>query len=690
MKISAFDYDNVNTYEIANFYFDITNPDQDALMQFSSPPLLFQEKLWGKRIEFELPSVYAISDQREDGNAVPNSINSNLTNGKGLSNVSPIFIDFYLIQTQNIINGVKTYKMAPPVQFSLQFSLPITPDFQNLGVRIDPSEQGDYFEIYGIFNDNIVEFKQFIDDSFLGGKRYYVEYVVTTYEENIKGRTQVYTVDGEFNVPIEYRPIIKSSTTTAIIEVQMNVINQVDDSQIVRRASYGMLPDEVSKYALNLSKINVDNIIKPKIYNLKNLIQATDASLFGAGSARNALFGNTNFDNSFALPVGLRGGDGLGDVDTSGFEDTTGGFGAGAGGFGNGSGGFGAGSGLRVEQVRVPFPQFIEKHNIVAKSSTIKVGNDVFWGNGKIQILIYPYDNVLQFTIARDAKPGNNPVDNPTTVIPFDLNQNNEILLSFKNRNTTVESKLYLNNDNVNLSEGQVVFKIYQSQIPNIRKIYDSGINLFYIISKTNNSKDVIYSGTFEMWDAIENVNDLNDFADDRFGFDSTVADPNAIIDSAQQQETALVIRRRGTAENPGEGGAGGAGANGSGGAGANSDQIAALNGEINKKNAQINNSISKITGNGGGIARAKNTIRNYKNKPFSSAKQRDVILQRISNAYAMIEVLSAIDSNIASSEKAELDKLVDDFINARNKLIVDGKEVNNNSIDSRIKKWNW
>ena len=188
------------------------------------------------------------------------------------------------------------------------------------------------------------------------------------------------------------------------------------------------------------------------------------------------------------------------------------------------------------------------------------------------------------------------------------------------------------------------------------------------------------------MWDAIDNVNDLNDFADDKFGFDSTVADPNAIVDSAQQQETALVIRRRGTADNQGSTDANSNGPS----TGGNGEQIAALNSEINKKNTQINNSISKVTAKGGGVDRAKSTLKNYKNKPFTSSVQRDVILQRISNAYAMIEVLSAIDSNKSNSEKSELDKLVDDFIKARNKLISDGKEVANNKIDNRIKKWNW
>jgi acetamidase/formamidase len=85
-------------------------------------------------------------------------------------------------------------------------------------------------------------------------------------------KQQPITVTDNFNETIEYRPIIKYSTTTAIIDVEMRLIDAVDDSYIIRRASYGMLQDEVSKYSLRLMKINLSNAAKPKIYNIKNAI----------------------------------------------------------------------------------------------------------------------------------------------------------------------------------------------------------------------------------------------------------------------------------------------------------------------------------------------------------------------------------------------------------------------------------
>jgi hypothetical protein len=459
-----------------------------------------------------------------------------------------------------------------------------------------------------------------------------VEYVVTIFEENIKGKTQVFTVTSGFNSPIEFRPIIKTSTTTAIIDIQMNLIDQVDSSQIVRRASYGMLSDEVSKYSLNLSKINVDNINKLKIYNLKNTIASSD-SLFN--SAKNGLSGNTS--------------------------DTSSLFGS------------GAGSGIRIEQVKVPFPEFIEKKNIVAKSQTIKVNKDVYWGNGKLQIVIYPYDNVLQFTIAQDVSSTKSP-NNPDTVTPFNLNKNNEILLTFKSKTTTVETKLYLNNDNVDLVNGQVVFKVYQSQIPNIRKVYDSGINLFYIISKTSTSKDVIYSGTFEMWDATDNVIDLNGFADQSFEFDG--GDTNALLDNTTSQETALVVRQRG-GTNGGSGGVGKSTNNNTTNGGSNNDQVAALNQIIKNSEVKQNNATTTIeTSYSSGIDIVK-SLRNTK----LSLEQRDEVLKKISVSYASIDIGKSLDSSNFVAAKNELDIEVDKFINAQNSKY-------NAGFSEKIKSW--
>ena len=96
IRVYTFDSSNTITFDLSNFYFDMTNISHQSQLDYNSPPLLFQEKLWGKNISIEIPAISEVSSQLTDGIPKNNSINANLTNGLGLSITSPIFIDFYL------------------------------------------------------------------------------------------------------------------------------------------------------------------------------------------------------------------------------------------------------------------------------------------------------------------------------------------------------------------------------------------------------------------------------------------------------------------------------------------------------------------------------------------------------------------------------------------------------------------
>lgn len=482
VKVYVYDYNNQKTIDISNYYFDISDVNTSNDIDLSAPPILVQEKLWGKYIQLEIPSAYALSKQRTSGTTTANTINFNISNGTGISQTSPIFIEFRFIQGKTTINGVTTYIMNTPYNVSV----PIVPEFETLAVRIEESTNGDFFDIYGTFNGNIAEFKKFIDDSFLAGKRYYVEYVLTIYEENIKGRTKVYKVIDNFNQKIEERPIIRYSTTTAVIEVEMRLIDQVDNTQILRRASYGMLSDQLSKYSSNMMKINISGFKTPKIYNIKNGISGDFNTLGGGNNGNNLL--NT-----------LKGN-----------------------------------TGVQIQQIRVPYPIMIDKSNVVAKSENVRVGKTTYFGLGKLQILIMPFDNIINMTIASSIE--NNKIN------PLDLSQTSDVKLIFQNTQISVECLIYNEHGEVDLSQGLVVFKVYKKQIAEIRRVYDSGINTFYVVSTFDNNTSVVYSGTFIMYDSSANVNNLNQQTQQ---LQSTLDTPKIIDDQNTTKETAIVTRRK-------------------------------------------------------------------------------------------------------------------------------------------------
>ena len=535
IRVYGLDESNTNPFEISNFYFDMTNVSQQYLLNYSAPPLLFQEKLWGKNIKIEIPSINELAAQKVNGLPKNDSINSNLSNGIGLSITAPIFIDFYFIDGIQKVNGITSYILAGKVTTTI----PQAPEFERLALMVQHSTEGDFFEIYGTYNDNIAEFKKFIDDSVKMGHRYYVQYNITTYEQNIRGKTTTVTVHDGFNESIEYRPIIKFSTTTAIIDVEMRLIDSVDDSYILRRASYGMLQDEVSKYSTNMLKINLVNASKPKVYNVKNAI---DASLLGVTNAMGRTTkprgrvtkassgagfnvgiavnkGDLGSGNAFGAGIGANGGAGFG--------------GNGSGNGGNGGNGLGNGQ-VKIETVKVPYPVLIDRANIIGKSDNSIFNNNVFYGNAKMQIKIYPYDNIIKFIIASG---------DPLKPDYLDMTGLGEIKMTFRNDNTTEEFSLLTESTDINLKLGQVVFKVPQSKVISVKRIYESGVNLFYIIASSQGNVSVVYTGLFQIFDNLANVSTLNR---------DSVAEgnkPSINQDPKLPKDTAVVTRKLITGE---------------------------------------------------------------------------------------------------------------------------------------------
>ncbi len=487
MRVYAYDSLNSVTYDLSNFYFDMTDINQTNLLNFTSPPLLFQEKLWGKNISFDIPSLNYISSQLTNRLPKEDSINYNLTDGNGLSTTSPIFIDFHFIDNIQTINTVQSYLLGS----NLTTTIPQTPEYEKLGLVIEHSKNGDFFEIYGTYNDTISGFKKFIDDSVSIGRDYYVQYNITLYEQNIRGKTLTVTVTDGFNETIEYRPIIKYSTTTAIIDVEMRLIDNVDNSYILRRASYGILQDELSKYSLNMMKLNVSNVSKPKIYNLKNSVSSS--LIGGLSNTGGSLVINNNQNVN------------------------------------NNNNNISSQNGVVIETVKVPYYVLVDRFNIMAKSENALINTKTFFGFGKIQILLYPFDNIIKFSIANGT---------PSKPEYFNMTGISEIKLVMKNDKNQFEFPLFTESGDIDLTIGQIVFKMPLNRFNDVKKIYDSGVNLFYIVGTSQSTTSVIYTGLFKIYDNTTNVKALNDQAN------ASVGNSSIILDPVQSKETVTVTKR--------------------------------------------------------------------------------------------------------------------------------------------------
>jgi hypothetical protein len=274
-----------------------------------------------------------------------------------------------------------------------------------------------------------------------------------------------------------------------------------------------MLQDEVAKYALKLIKINLDKASKPKIYNIKNAI---DPSLVGlsnsmgslklkqrppmpaqqiSASSAGSILGNSTNISEVSQTLNQLG---TSPINTGGLVSNAPTNVSSAGGTNNITPGSG---GVVIETVQVPFPVLVDRYEIIAKSENALFNSKTFFGMGKIQILLYPFDNVVRFSIASGLS---------TSPAYFDLSRFDQIRLTFKSDKTEVSFPLYIEAGVVDLKGGQCVFKVTQNKFQDIKKIYDSGINIFYITGTSKSNTSVIYTGLFKIFDNKVNVSELN------------------------------------------------------------------------------------------------------------------------------------------------------------------------------------
>jgi hypothetical protein len=267
LKMFSYGYYNKEIYELSNIFFDSTLTTSSGLTNLAIP-FMYDEQQWGKYYEFKIPSVDYLSNQRNissTGNTVwENSINDNLTLGEGLSQTSPIFVDFSYLNSKETVLG-STYYYASE---SYRTSFPKSPEYNTLAVNITESTEGDFFEIYGMYAGSRENLDNFIREMENKGRSIRIEYDIYLYEENLQTNLQTVSVTNDYTKKIYYRPILTISNTTAAIKVIMRVIDLVDMSTISRTSTIG-LNNNIQKYGKKLLSLNVQNLNKLKIYNAK-------------------------------------------------------------------------------------------------------------------------------------------------------------------------------------------------------------------------------------------------------------------------------------------------------------------------------------------------------------------------------------------------------------------------------------
>ena len=127
----------------------------------------------------------------------------------------------------------------------------------------------------------------------------------------------------------------------------------------------------------------------------------------------------------------------------------------------------------------------------------------------------------------------------------LDLSGFTEVKMVIKNDANSYDFPLLTESGEIDLKMGQVVFKIPESKFLNVKKIYDSGVNLFYIIGSNGTNNNVIYTGLFRIYDSIDNIDKAFEYFYNRFLILQHSTTPKLKIGVKRINETEAAIKNQ-------------------------------------------------------------------------------------------------------------------------------------------------
>jgi len=244
-------------------------------IEFNSTPLFLGDRLYDRYIDVKIPSFYTVQQDFWNSPTATNTIGYNYTfNNVGFQQNSQITAHLFEIDATETLNG--NLYLYTGNSYNAVFNS--ADNYSQLGLVINEDEFNDYIEYYPTWNGAFLEV--YINDLNSVGGDWVVINQIELYEQIGTGqlRTANMTMlqDGNFDQPMIYRPVIMNSSLafSYTIDYTMRFFNRVDNTEIVRKASY--TSTNVKKYGKQLEKINVLQGFTPvKVYN--KIVQMTSA-----------------------------------------------------------------------------------------------------------------------------------------------------------------------------------------------------------------------------------------------------------------------------------------------------------------------------------------------------------------------------------------------------------------------------
>lgn len=419
----------------------VENSNTDIIVM-NYNPIYYNGSIFDKYVEVKIPALSDMCYQFDTQSGSPSQTETLAalisSNGGGFSTGVPFNITSYEVSTTTQVNGYYNF-IANQVNTAVLNPLD---EYAYLAATLVENTSLNYWEYYPTWQGEFID--QFIYTENSLGNIYYVINEITISEQiGLKlvetSRFQSIQTSG-FDAPLVFRPIVMNSRATCfVIDYTVSLVNKINNTSIVRTAS--ITSNEVALYGAGLNTIQLRNEPFPlKVYN--KVVESSKIT-----SAYNI---NVNPINSIVTKY---------------------------------------------------VPAFFESENISVSeqdltitnigtntSQTTSIDSTIAFGQGKLQIIVNPFDNYYKFKIFNSNTGAENTI--------LDLGNNSNYFLVF-NGDSGNEIRVASLTDSTfqNPSVGEVGFRVVEADSKTIQSFSNRD---FHITSVSPNGIETsVYYGTW-------------------------------------------------------------------------------------------------------------------------------------------------------------------------------------------------
>jgi hypothetical protein len=410
----------------------LNSDDRDIL---NPKPVLLGDRMYDRYIEFFIPSLKEVNKDFYANPVNPVAIGYQYSsNTRGFLFNSAIYVKVYEISTIEKKNGNLFFYTDD----SYEVNVNQEDTYSLLTANIEEATDGDYFIYYPTYAGNFIE--EFISELNAAGGNYAVINDIDVYEqvglENFMTSSFSQVQLGEFDQPLEFRPLIRYADTAVSfsIDYTVRIFNRENGYQLIRKSSTTSFYPK--KYGKNIEKIALAEQSYPfKVYN----------KVYGGSTV------------TFNTPEG-----------SSGFNT-------------------------------VYIPVFYDSKNIVIQTKSVLAEganpvnpnfgiDDIFLGQGDARIYLGDFDSYFKFSVFQVNSPPKK-MDLSASVIQLAFKDSAGNMIKIPALDTTAENSS---------TDGELVFKV-PAYVKDKVLGKTASVKNFYLVSTNPGASDtILYTGTVD------------------------------------------------------------------------------------------------------------------------------------------------------------------------------------------------